>query len=90
MNIYRWRSKAMRQYNSGFLISFGETADEARNRILAGIKPAAKEHFEYLFYPGLDSDGDEFDTIQEWCDQIVEDLKGEPEVAQSFYIQGSE
>lgn len=91
IKLYRWWSEALKQYASGHLISYGTTADEARERILADLEKSLAEYFSYMFYPGVEFDEDELEDFDKWRKQIREDVARTPsEITQSVYIRGSE
>lgn len=55
MPMYSWRSEALKQYSSGWVVAHAETVDEARSKALEAFKAWLPEHRSWFFL--LDYEG---------------------------------
>ena len=87
MNLYMWRSEALKQYGLGWII-VPATADLESSRRHAR---KSAEAYYWAYYDWRDpADPDDAEQFREWTAKLDRDLASTPEEQSSLFIQGSE
>lgn len=91
MQLFRWRSTALKNYSDGHLIAMARDADFARDLIRLQAKDWARENREWWFdIVTGEVDPDEAEDYDEWMAKLEADLAAEPTTGMVVMIAGSE
>lgn len=87
---YSWRSDALKQYGSGWILVSAETVEEARARARLQFPEWLKQERSYLFGPDGAPDELSEDQFTELMTKLDTDLAADPHIHQCLFIEGSE
>lgn len=88
VNLYHWRSEALKNYSQGNVLAIGTTPDEARDRVRKAWPKFAEERWAWC-----DSeDEDDLATIENYRLEFEADLAVEPCILslKAIIIEGGE
>lgn len=87
MQLFHWRSEALKQYGDGWIVVQALDIDEAR----AKVRVDADTHFWQGTWWSRDRDDeDDREEHTKFMKQIDADIAGEPETSNTLFILGSE
>lgn len=87
MNIFHWRSNAMKQYGRGYVMAIASDAETAREMIMRRAKSEYIDNFSTYFD---DSDEDDIRQLEEFKTKLKDDIDKEPDISETLFIPGSE
>jgi hypothetical protein len=72
MNLYKWRSEALRDWQKGYIIVMAEDVEKARKLVLANLQFVIRKNEKLQKYAA-----NEFNNFDS---KILDDIKHEPEL----------
>ncbi len=91
--IYVWHSDYLKNYAPGHVIAMAASADEAREKIMAGFETHDRERYEWDWTDidnNWDDDGDTAARIESRRALLRDDIAGEPRIVETLFVSGSE
>lgn len=86
MQLFHWRSQALKNYGSGYIVAMAETVEEARKNVLALAQAEIVNRYCWLD----PSDPDDKAEIEAKMAEFLADMQDEPSTDTVILIYGSE
>lgn len=92
MQVFRWYSKALKNYAFGHIVAIGTDVEEARTNARAQFETVARERWDWLFgkYADYKLDEDDQEEHDAKLAQLEADIMEEPEIGLAFFVKGGE
>jgi hypothetical protein len=98
MKLFHWnRCESLRNYACGDIIVVADTVEEARQRVIDKVKEGFREKYSWyfnddgsFFFAAGDSDETYQEELENFTNQVKEDISIDPEVKDVVFIQGSD
>lgn len=92
MNVYRWSSKALKNYTRGHIVAMGVDVEQARATARKHFDKFARSRWDWLYskYPDVPLDEEDRAELADNLAQLELDILQEPEECDVFFIHGGE